>query len=175
MRLATLVAALEGTWKSVVVERDQNREVPKELVDYVGFCRGFDAPAVEAPEGARTMDEAAYETVDTSSGEFTTIPPKEVLQRMLDGWNPYVIDVRIKPEEKIARLPFTDALIPHREVESTDLPLNRDVLFFCKGGVRSNKVCKRAVREFGLDNAIYEIEGGIMGWKKEIDDSIPKY
>lgn len=149
---------------------------PTQLVDYVGFCRGADAPpAPKAPEGARTMDEAAYETVDTSSGDFSTISPKQVMQKMLDGWNPYVIDVRIKPEEKIARLPFTDALIPHRDVMPEDLPLNRDILFFCKGGVRSNKVCKRAAKEFGLPNAIYEIEGGIMGWKREIDASIPKY
>ncbi|GMH78822.1 hypothetical protein TrVE_jg3423 [Triparma verrucosa] len=168
--------ALEGTWKSVIVERIVGREPPTQLVDYVGFCRGADAPpAPKAPEGARTMDEAAYETVDTSSGDFSTISPKQVMQKMLDGWNPYVIDVRIKPEEKIARLPFTDALIPHRDVMPEDLPLNRDILFFCKGGVRSNKVCKRAAKEFGLPNAIYEIEGGIMGWKREIDASIPKY
>ena len=112
------------------------------------------------------MDEAAYETPVPSTA-YTTLPPSEVLSRLLSGWTPYVVDVRIPEEVAICSLPFTDAVVPHRRLSELDLPVNRDVLVFCKGGVRSAKACRKAAEEWGRGR-IFEIGGGIMGWREEV-------
>ena len=70
-------------------------------------------------------------------------------------------------EVAICSLPFTDAVVPHRRLSELDLPVNRDVLVFCKGGVRSAKACRKAAEEWGRGR-IFEIGGGIMGWREEV-------
>jgi len=41
---------------------------------------------------------------------------EEALQRLKDGWSPYVLDVRLPQEAEIVSLPFANRLCPHREV-----------------------------------------------------------
>ena len=51
---------------------------------------------------------------------------------------------------------------------------NKDVVFLCKSGIRSRDVIQRLRTEAGLTD-LYNLEGGIIAWAKEIDPSIPKY
>lgn len=86
-----------------------------------------------------------------------------------------MLDVRLQTEHNIVALPFTDRISPHRTVGLDDVPVNGDILVYCKAGVRGKKACKRLI-EFGIDsNRLYNLDGGIMKWREEIDNSMPKY
>jgi len=104
-----------------------------------------------------------------------------VLRRLGEGWDPFVLDVRLASEADICRLPFTDALVPHRRIAAAlpHLPPaaeGRDILVYCKGGVRSRKACAALAEEHGLPRErLFELDGGIVAWAREIDPSMPVY
>ena len=119
------------------------------------------------------MDEA--ETVESSSPEFHSVEPKECLQKLSTGWSPWVLDVRLKTENDIVALPFTDHISSHRTVKETDIPQSGDVLVYCKAGVRGKKACSRLI-DLGVDpSRLYNLDGGIMRWQKDVDPSMPRY
>jgi len=172
--------AMKMKFSEIGLSRDENREPITELIDYQGFCGGpqqqqLSAPATTAANG-RTMDEAeSAEPVADDSPSFHCIEPKECLNRLREGWSPFVLDVRLQTENDIVQLPFTDRVKPHRSVRVTDVPADGDVLVYCKAGVRGKKACNQLLRE-GVDaNRLYNLEGGIMGWQKDVDQSMPRY
>lgn len=78
------------------------------------------------------------------------------------GWSPWVIDVRLQTEHDIVALPFTDKVSPHRTVAIDDLPIDGDILVYCKAGVRGKKACKRLI-DLGVDSRrLFNLDGGIM-------------
>ena len=85
-----------------------------------------------------------------------------------------LIDVREPHEYAIANIGGT--LIPKGEImQQVDrISRNKDVVFLCKSGIRSRDVIQRLRTEAGLTD-LYNLEGGIIAWAKEIDPSIPKY
>jgi adenylyltransferase/sulfurtransferase len=120
------------------------------------------------------MDEAEA----SSSGEnasFHSIEPKECLDKLSNGWTPWVIDVRLQTEHDIVALPFTDEVVPHRTVKIDNVPKAGDVLVYCKAGVRGKKACNRLI-ELGVDpDRLHNLDGGIMRWQKEVDPMMPRY
>lgn len=85
-----------------------------------------------------------------------------------------LIDVREPHEYAIANIGGT--LIPKGEImQHVDrISQNKDVVFLCKSGIRSRDVIQRLRKEAGLTD-LYNLEGGIIAWAKEIDPSMPKY
>ena len=177
--------ALKMKFGDVGLVKQGNRKVVTELIDYQGFCAG---PKMKAQPGTktngshqtstqvpgRTMDEA--ETFEPKNQEsFKSIDPKECLQKLSSGWTPWVLDVRLKTENDIVALPFTDMVVPHRVVRSENVPMSGDVLVYCKAGVRGKKACQRLI-DLGVDpDRLYNLEGGIMKWQEEIDQNMPRY
>lgn len=91
------------------------------------------------------------------------------------GWLPWVLDVRLQTEHDIVALPFTDVVSPHRTVTLDDIPIEGDILVYCKAGVRGKKACQRLI-ELGVDpHRLFNLDGGIMKWRQDIDQSMPKY
>jgi adenylyltransferase/sulfurtransferase len=166
--------ALKMKFSEVGLAKLPNREVITELIDYQGFCAGPKAPFPPAAPEGRTMDEA--ESADNSaSPPFHSIDPKSCLEKLSHGWSPWVLDVRLQTEHDIVALPFTDCISPHRTVRVTDIPRSGDVLVYCKAGVRGKKACMRLM-DMGVDpNRLYNLDGGIMRWQKEVDPSMPRY
>jgi len=164
----------------------KDRDVITELIDYQGFCAGPKGDAggggggkVEktGKKGGRTMDEAeeTSSSLSSSGPSFRSLTPKETIQKLSKGWAPYVLDVRLQTENDIVELPFTDAVVPHREVRPHQIPKHGDVLVYCKAGVRGKKACNTLV-ELGVDSdRLYNLDGGIMGWQKQVDTSMPRY
>ena len=169
----------------------------KELIDYQGFCREGSSSSTNTGvsnntptiPGQRTMDEAEDETNATNNKEehsYHTISPKECLDKLISGWTPYVIDVRLQTEHDIVSLPFTDKLIPHRQITKTHVPSSSssnndntnndvDLLLYCKAGARSKKAIQTLIDQ-GVDvNRLWNLDGGIMNWRKEIDLDMPQY
>ena len=121
------------------------------------------------------MDEAESDSANNEEPSFHEIDPKECLQKLSTGWAPFVLDVRPQTENDIVELPFTDEVAPHRTVRVHHIPPSGDVLVYCKAGVRGKKACNRLI-ELGVENdRLYNLDGGIMRWQKEIDPSMPRY
>lgn len=175
--------ALKMKFGEIGLARQPDREVLSDLIDYQGFCAGpksTPAPASSKKSllnsNGRTMDEA--ETVDEPQDakvSFHSIEPKECLKKLSSGWSPWVLDVRLQTEHEIVALPFTDQVAPHRTVKVENVPKNGDVLVYCKAGVRGKKACNRLI-ELGVDpTRLYNLDGGIMKWQKEVDPAMPRY
>lgn len=162
------------------LERQPNRETVTELIDYQGFCAGPKALAksesTPVESGGRTMDEA--ETVEepiAGAASFHSIEPKDCLEKLSGGWTPWVLDVRLQTENDIVALPFTDKVSPHRTVQVTHIPKSGDVLVYCKAGVRGKKACNRLIGLGVNPDRLYNLDGGIMRWQKDVDTSMPRY
>jgi sulfur-carrier protein adenylyltransferase/sulfurtransferase len=110
-----------------------------------------------------------------SSAPYTSIAPDECFERLQSGWAPYVIDVRLSTEHDIVALPFTDRVVPHRQVSVRQLPKDGDVLVYCKGGIRGRKACEALVEQGVNPRRLYNLQGGILQWQKDVDPSMPRY
>lgn len=168
---------------------ESDRPPLTELIDYQGFCAGPKVATAttalkttgsdEASGRARTMDELDSDPLPSSTDNddptFHSLQPQEALDKLVDGWNPWVLDVRLQTENDIVSLPFTDRVAPHRTVRIKDIPPSGDVLVYCKAGVRGKKACSRLM-EAGVDpSRLYNLDGGIMRWQTDIDPSMPRY
>lgn len=157
---------------------DDDRDDITELIDYQGFCRGETTTTTTSSDGGggRTMDEV--ETLhddDVVVDAFRSLPPVDCLDRLKDGWTPYVLDVRLRTEHDIVALPFTDAVTPHRTVSPADVPREGDVLVYCKAGVRGAKACRSLVAQ-GVDaDRLWNLEGGVSRWRVDVDPAMPRY
>ena len=172
--------ALAMKFSEAGLKKLEGRDKIEALIDYQGFCAG---PNVAPPTNAvksddnptkRTMDEA-NDIID-SPGDFKNISPEDVMDKMVSkNWTPWVLDVRLQTEHDIVSLPFTDVVSPHRTVHPNQVPASGDILVYCKAGVRGKKACSRLI-ELGVDpNRLFNLDGGIMRWRKDIDPSMPKY
>ncbi|HEX7081064.1 MAG TPA: rhodanese-like domain-containing protein [Gammaproteobacteria bacterium] len=85
-----------------------------------------------------------------------------------------LLDVREPAELEEAAIP--DARhIPMREVPQRldELPRDKPIVVFCKAGARS-----RRVAEFLAANGfegVYNLEGGIDAWSRELDPNVRRY
>ncbi|MBL8989518.1 MAG: molybdopterin-synthase adenylyltransferase MoeB [Gemmatimonadetes bacterium] len=150
-----LVDALDMRFRRVKVRKDPHcpacgtREI-KELVEYDQTC------AVPAARGVRDLTVA------------------ELAARRERGEDFLLLDVREPHEWTIGRIAGAE-LIPLGEIgRSLDrLPRDREIVVYCKGGVRSAQAAEHLVQAgFG---AVTNVVGGITAWSVEIDPSVPRY
>lgn len=173
--------ALKMLFTEVGVQKLNDREEILKLIDYQGFCAGPSssskpATSKESKKEGRTMDEAeSDDSQENAEPEFHSLTPTEALDKLRNGWSPWVMDVRLQTEHDIVALPFTDIVSPHRTVQVHEIPVDGDVLVYCKAGVRGKKACKRLI-DLGVDaDRLYNLDGGIMRWRTDVDSSMPKY
>lgn len=170
--------AMRMKFSEMGLTRETQRAPVTELIDYQGFCGGQQTQPQQpsAMANGRTMDEAeSAQQSSNDTAKFHGIQPTECLEKLVSGWSPFVLDVRLPTENDIVQLPFTDRVVPHRTVRVTDVPAEGDVLVYCKAGVRGKKACSQLVQA-GVDaSRLYNLEGGILGWQKEVDPSMPRY
>jgi adenylyltransferase/sulfurtransferase len=181
--------ALRMTFKEAGLDKTPGRQPITSLIDYQGFCGG---PQTSSPPAAaqstvdtetgdvpkRTMDEAETAVIVSDSEDttsFHSILPEDCMSKLVNGWNPFVLDVRLETENAIVALPFTDRIVPHRVVGVKDIPKDGDVLVYCKGGVRGKKACTSLIEKGVEPDRLYNLEGGIMRWQKDVDPSMPRY
>lgn len=168
--------AMAMKFSEIGLRRSADREPVTRLIDYNGFC-GAPQQQQQPPTGRRMLDEAegVRNPATSDSPSFHNIEPKECLVKLMNGWTPWVLDVRLQSENDIVRLPFTDRVVSHRTVKVNDVPVKGDVLVYCKAGVRGEKACTALV-EAGVDaERLFNLKGGIMQWQKDVDPSMPRY
>jgi sulfur-carrier protein adenylyltransferase/sulfurtransferase len=186
--------AMRMSFHSVKLAYRSNRTPITSLIDYQGFCNGPAASlssATTPSTGGRTMDED-FDSATTDSS-FHNISPSECLQKLQAGWTPFVVDVRLPTEHDIVALPFTDHVAAYRTISAQhDIPRYTatsgndekekpgpdhipDVLIYCKAGVRGKKACERLISQGVPASKLFNLNGGIMAWRNDIDPSMPRY
>ena len=155
-----LYDALNMRFRELKLRKDPNAKPITELIDYDQFC---------GVPGVQHVEEVPEDE------PFERITPIQLEIRLDGGWAPYVLDVRKPHEAEIVAFPFMDRLQPHEDVLAIadELPRDRDVLVTCKSGGRSAKAC-RALAGAGFTR-LTNLDGGITGWAKDVDPSLPTY
>ncbi|MCB0762261.1 MAG: rhodanese-like domain-containing protein [Flavobacteriales bacterium] len=103
------------------------------------------------------------------------ISAKELSERLNSGETIQIIDVRECDEQEICaiegnhHIPMGDIIERHGEIR-TDIP----VVVHCKSGQRSTAVVLSLQSKFGFPNLL-NLNGGIMAWADEVDQSMEKY
>ena len=96
----------------------------------------------------------------------TTVTPLNAKAWLASG-EAVLIDVREPDEFRAEHIPYA-ASLPLSTVgdrlADVALPANRKILFHCQRGARGEKACV-AVQAAGAAREVYNIEGGIEGWK----------
>jgi len=134
-----------------------------ELIDYEAFCglapaampAAADAPAAPGPHriDARTLHE-----------------------RLARGDDLALLDVREPVERRIASLPGS-AFIPLGQLPQrvAEVERGKDLVVYCHHGVRSAHAIA-FLAQAGLDPArLWNLEGGIDAWSREVDATVPLY
>jgi molybdopterin/thiamine biosynthesis adenylyltransferase/rhodanese-related sulfurtransferase len=125
------------------------------LIDYFEFCgvRGEEAPDVDlhVPE----------------------ITPRDLKQRLDNGDDLFILDVREPHEYQICNL--NGHLIPLGELPRRvhELDSSREIVAHCRSGKRSAEAVD-FLRKAGF-RKIFNLRGGILSWSTEVDPSVPRY
>lgn len=149
--------ALEMTYSEVKIRKDPNTKPITELIDYEAFCGVVSEEAQLAAAGS-------------------TITAAE-LKDLIDSGKPIeLIDVREPAEWEIVSIPGAK-LIPKDDIlrgeALHELPQDRQLVLYCKTGVRSAEVLA-AVKNAGFADAVH-VQGGVAAWVNQIDPSLPSY
>ncbi|APU13027.1 MULTISPECIES: adenylyltransferase/sulfurtransferase MoeZ [Actinoalloteichus] len=149
--------ALDMSYRTIKIRKDPAAEPITELIDYDVFCGVVSDDAQQA--AARH-----------------TITPKELKERFDEGADFTLVDVREPHEFEIVRIPGS-VLIPKDRILSGDalaeLPQDRPIVLHCKSGVRSAEALA-ALHRAGFADAVH-VGGGVLGWAREVDPSLPTY
>ena len=126
-----------------------------------------------------SVSQDEQQSLDTSQIEehMGEIQPSDYVEKLKQGWDPFFLDVRGEAEEKIVTLPNTNLRITHTEIPSRigEIPTDRDIVVYCRSGMRSAMVVKFLRMSGKYSNNLYNLSGGIHLWSKTVDSSIPKY
>jgi molybdopterin/thiamine biosynthesis adenylyltransferase/rhodanese-related sulfurtransferase len=149
--------ALDMEWNEIKIRKDPATVAITELIDYEAFCGVVSEEAQAAAAGS-------------------TITPRE-LKDLIDAEKPIeLIDVREPAEWEIVSIPGAK-LIPKDRILRGDalaeLPQDRQIVLYCKTGVRSAESLA-AVKAAGFSDAVH-VQGGVIGWIHQVDPSLPTY
>jgi len=124
----------------------------------------------------RVTQKSGIDEGDTSALEamFNSISMTDFAERRKTGWKPFLLDVRSKGEYQQAHAASTDLQIDHESVLSMidSIPKDRDLLIFCRSGMRSQMAAMFLIRA-GYDGpSLYNLEGGIISWQSIAPEEI---
>ena len=149
--------ALEMTYNQVSIRKDPNTPKITELIDYEAFCGVVSEEAQAAAAGS-------------------TITAAELKELLGSDKPTFLVDVREPAEWEIVKIPGA-TLIPKDEILRGDalssLPQDRQIIMYCKTGVRSAETLA-AVKNAGFADAVH-VQGGVTAWVNQIDPSLPSY
>ncbi len=111
----------------------------------------------------------------TPAPQMSEITATELKQRLDQGDDIQIIDVREAHEVAIATIPNA-AHIPLGQIlnRMQEIDPNRETVVHCKMGGRSAKAIE-ALKRSGFSGNLMNLKGGITAWSNEVDPSVPKY
>jgi len=103
------------------------------------------------------------------------ISATELKQRLDDGDDLQIVDVREANEVAFARLP-NSIHIPLAQVVNrmSEIDPSRETVVHCKMGGRSARAIE-ALKRAGFSGKLLNLSGGITAWSNDVDPSVPKY
>lgn len=103
------------------------------------------------------------------------ITPTELKQRLDNGDDLQIIDVREDSEVAIGRIPNSKHIRLAEVLSRMDeIDPNRETVVHCKMGGRSARAID-ALQRSGFQGKLINLRGGIIGWSNDVDPSVPKY
>jgi adenylyltransferase/sulfurtransferase len=127
------------------------------LIDYHEFC------------GVRGAEPAP-----TNGSALAEITPIELKERLDRGERPMVLDVRNPEEIAICRLEGSTVIpLPELPARLGELDASVPMVVHCKSGARSVKAI--ALLQAAGFSRLQNLKGGILGWIREVDPSLPTY
>ena len=103
------------------------------------------------------------------------ISATELKQRLDNGEDIQIIDVREDHEVAIAKLPES-IHIPLGQIlnRMSEIDPARETVVHCKMGGRSARAID-ALKRSGYTGNLTNLKGGITAWSNDVDPSVPKY
>lgn len=109
------------------------------------------------------------------SATVQSISAQELKEKMDTSEDFLLLDVRQQDEYDFVNLDGT--LIPlgqlSQRITEIDAYKDKEVVVMCRTGSRSGQAARILVRE-GFQN-VYNLSGGITGWSRDVDPSMPTY
>jgi sulfur-carrier protein adenylyltransferase/sulfurtransferase len=103
------------------------------------------------------------------------ITPTELKQRLDNGDDLQIIDVREDSEVAIGRIPNSKHIrLAEVLTRMDEIDPNRETVVHCKMGGRSARAID-ALQRSGFKGKLINLRGGIIGWSNDVDPSVPKY
>jgi adenylyltransferase/sulfurtransferase len=135
-----------------------------ELIDYEQFC------------GMPAHDNSLYGHVEGEAQGVPQMTPEELRHRLAVGERLTLLDVREPHEWEIVNLGHLGAtLIPKAEVLARmgELDTADELVVYCRSGARSADIV-RELQGHGFKK-LWNLEGGVLRWAREIDPEMPEY
>ena len=135
-----------------------------ELIDYEMFC------------GMPAHDNSHFSAVETSGDNVPELTPAQLKARLDAGDKLYILDVREPHEWDISNLSHLGAhLIPKGQVVNrlNELDTAQEIVVQCRSGARSADIV-RELQKHGF-RKLWNLEGGINRWAREIEPELPTY
>ena len=114
--------------------------------------------------------------VRPGGGVIEEVEPQELKERLDRGDRLVLVDVREPFERLLADLPdHGQTSIPVREIpfRGRDLDPEAEIVVYCRSGPRSAWATERLM-EMGFSR-VYNLKGGLMGWKTRVDTTLQSY
>jgi adenylyltransferase/sulfurtransferase len=149
--------ALDMEWNEIKIRKDPDTAPITGLIDYESFCGAVSEEAQQAAAGS-------------------TITPAELKELIDADKSIELIDVREPAEWEIVRIPGAKLIPKDRILRGealAELPQDRQIVLYCKTGVRSAESLA-AVKAAGFSDAVH-VQGGVIGWVNQVDPSLPAY
>jgi len=148
------------------------------VVDANGLKIRFDVASAQRARGAQIdwtktpHGEGLAIHLPAAPQALRSIDVHTLRQRLAAG-DLLLIDVRPEHERAIAALAGSEVLTPDTHARLTSLPKDTALAFICHHGISSRNAAEH-FREHGFTN-LWNVEGGIDAWAREIDPSVPRY
>jgi sulfur-carrier protein adenylyltransferase/sulfurtransferase len=114
--------------------------------------------------------------LSSAGASLPEISPTELNERLERSEPLILVDVRESHEQAIADLPERgQRRIPLGEFldRMDELRAEEPVVLYCRSGARS-AWATRQLLSHGFEN-VWNLKGGLLGWKDEVDPSIQEY
>jgi len=107
--------------------------------------------------------------------QIPQITAKELKQRIDNGDDIQIVDVREAHELALAKLPNT-IHIPVGQIVNrmSEIDPTKETIVHCKMGGRS-AMAIAALKQAGFTGSLTNLSGGITAWSNDVDPSVPKY
>ncbi|RIV25021.1 molybdopterin-synthase adenylyltransferase MoeB [Fibrisoma montanum] len=129
----------------------------------------------DADELARQGLASGYRPATATSTGPQKMSARDLADRLARGESIFLLDVRERPEYDLCHLEQA-VLIPIGMIPNNRkrIPTDRPVVVYCHHGIRSANVANYLYAQEGLTN-LYNLEGGIDAWAREIEPEMAVY